>query len=118
VVQAMRRDGQSCPMTGVKFNQSPDDTDFDPILTHVIPNSVHGKVHLICSPLAVRSNTILQPDTLRCIAMLAGTSAIRLIHEHLDGIGNVMNLQSDAHKSFDDLKWGIEAQEDNGTVRA
>jgi hypothetical protein len=31
-------------MTGVKFNNDPDGDDFDPILAHLIPNSVHGKV--------------------------------------------------------------------------
>ena len=28
-----------------------------------------------------------------------------------------MNLQGDALEAYDDLKWGIEAQDDNGTVR-
>jgi hypothetical protein len=48
--------------------------------------------------------------------MLAGSSAIQLIRQHLNGVGNVMNLEYNAHKAFDDLKWGIEAQVDNGMV--
>jgi hypothetical protein len=40
-------------MTGVKFNEVPGGDDYDPILAHVILNSVHGKVsvffkQLIC----------------------------------------------------------------------
>ena len=42
----MRRDGPSCPVTGVLFNQSPTDRNFDPVLAHVIPNSVHGRVSI------------------------------------------------------------------------
>jgi hypothetical protein len=48
--------------------------------------------------------------------MLAGPSAIQLICQHLNGVGNIMNLQSDAHRAFNDLTWGIEAQVDNSMV--
>ena len=65
--------------------------------------------------LAIPSNTT-QQDTLCCIAMFAGPSAVKLIRQHLNGVSNVMNLQLDAHKAFDDSKWGIEAQVDNGVV--
>ena len=37
--------------------------------------------------------------------------------QHLNGVGNVMNLERNAHEAYDKLKWGIEAQDDNGTVR-
>jgi hypothetical protein len=38
------RDGYSCVISGVKFNNAPDGNDFNPIVAQVIPNSVHGKV--------------------------------------------------------------------------
>ena len=66
--------------------------------------------------LAIRNNTIIQPDTLACIAMFAGTSTVQLIRQHLNGVGNVMTLEYNARKTFDDLKWGIEAQVNNGVV--
>jgi len=31
-------------MSGAKFNNAPGGEDYDPILAHVIPNSVHGKI--------------------------------------------------------------------------
>jgi hypothetical protein len=49
--------------------------------------------------------------------MFAENEARDLLIQHLNGIGNVVNLQSDAHAAYDDLKWGIEAQNDNGMVR-
>jgi hypothetical protein len=49
--------------------------------------------------------------------MFAGTGAVRSIAQHLNGIRNVMNLELQAHNAYDNLKWGIEAQDVNGTVR-
>jgi hypothetical protein len=49
--------------------------------------------------------------------MFTGNEARDLVIQHLNGIGNVMNIQWDAHDAYDNLKWGIEAQIDNGTVR-
>ena len=49
--------------------------------------------------------------------MLAVNEALQLIQQHLNGIGNVINLELNAHTAYRDLKWGIEAQDDNGTVR-
>jgi hypothetical protein len=40
-----------------------------------------------------------------------------LVIQRLNGPGNVVNLQRDAHAAYDNLQWGIEAQIDNGTVR-
>jgi len=37
--------------------------------------------------------------------------------QHLNDIGNVMNLETNAHSFYDDLRWGIEAIDDNGEVR-
>jgi len=37
--------------------------------------------------------------------------------QHLNDTGNVMNLQADAHTAYDDLEWGIEAQEDARMVK-
>ena len=56
-------------------------------------------------------------DTLKCIAMFAGIDAIRDIMSHLNGIGNVMNMEHNAHMTYDKLKWGIEAREEGGEVR-
>jgi hypothetical protein len=50
------------------------------------------------------------------IAMFAGAKARDLVLQHLNAPGNVFNLQSDAHTAFDNLKWGIEAQVENGKV--
>ena len=49
--------------------------------------------------------------------MFAGDEARDLVIQHLNGIGNVVNLEWNAHSAYDNLKWGIEAQNDNGTVR-
>ncbi|KAF8558054.1 hypothetical protein OG21DRAFT_1405907 [Imleria badia] len=54
----------------------------------------------------------LNPDTLKCIAMFAGADARDDVVSHLNSIGNVMNMQLDAHDSYDKLKWGIEAKEE------
>jgi hypothetical protein len=60
-VQAFKRNGYSCVLAGVKFNNAPDGDDYNPILAHVIPNSVHGKVgfalftQLICGPISSSS---------------------------------------------------------------
>jgi hypothetical protein len=51
--------------------------------------------------------------------MFAGNEERDLVIRHLtrSGIGNVVNLERNAHAVFDNLKWGIEAQNDNGMVR-
>lgn len=93
----IQRDGNSCLLTGMAF----DSMGIVPILAHVIPNSVHDK-----------------PDTLKCIAMFAGNRVRDLVIRYLNDTGNVMNIQSDAHTSYDNLKWGIEAHSDgNGKVK-
>ena len=58
-----------------------------------------------------------QPDTLKLIAMFAWTATRDHVLQHLNGVGNVMNLEANAHTAFNDLKWGIEAENKNGTVR-
>ncbi|KAF8419964.1 hypothetical protein L210DRAFT_3510620 [Boletus edulis BED1] len=70
-----------------------------PALAHIIPNSVHRK-----------------PDTLKCIAMFAGATATDEVVHHLNNIGNVMNMQHNAHSSYDNLEWGIEAKEEGGEM--
>ncbi|KAF8330341.1 uncharacterized protein EI90DRAFT_3124374 [Cantharellus anzutake] len=92
-----KRDGQSCPLTGVPFDP---EYGVDPILAHVIPNSVHNK-----------------PETIKCIAMLAGTAVCDLVLEQLNGPGNLMLIQSDAHTAYDNIRWGIEARNENGMVK-
>lgn len=46
--------------------------------------------------------------------MLAGTKVRDLVEKHINGIGNITNLQSDASITYDDLWWAIEAKEDEG----
>ena len=58
-----------------------------------------------------------QPDTIKCIAMFAGTAVRDLVTEQLNDLGNVMNIESNAHTSYDDIFWGIEAREENGMVQ-
>ena len=48
--------------------------------------------------------------------MFAGTTTRDLVLSHLNDLGNLMNLQSDAHAAYDDLLWGIEAKVENETV--
>ena len=49
--------------------------------------------------------------------MFAGNEARDLDIQYLNGIGNVVNLERNAHAAYDNLRWGIEAQSDDGTVR-
>lgn len=49
--------------------------------------------------------------------MFAGAAARDDVVNHVNNIGNVMNLQQDAHTSYDKLRWGIEAEEEDGEVR-
>jgi hypothetical protein len=49
--------------------------------------------------------------------MLAGTEVRDLVVQHLNDIGNVMNLQWDVQTAFDNTKWAIQADEDHGKVR-
>ncbi|EDR03339.1 uncharacterized protein LACBIDRAFT_295301 [Laccaria bicolor S238N-H82] len=92
---AFKRDGARCVMTGVTFDELPtEDDNFSPVLTHLIPNSIHGK-----------------PDTLKCLATFAGEEARDLVLKQMNDIGNVANVQSDAYVKYDGLRWGIEAQE-------
>ncbi|KAI9573140.1 hypothetical protein HD554DRAFT_2276719 [Boletus coccyginus] len=96
---SFRRDGNSCLLTGTGF--VPFDNDgILPALAHIIPISVHGK-----------------PETLKCIAMFAGAATRDDIVSHLNNIGNTMNMQQDAHTSYVNLRWGIEAKEEGGEVK-
>jgi hypothetical protein len=51
--------------------------------------------------------------------MFAGPKIRDLVEKNINGIGNIMALQSDASMAYDDLRWAIEAKEDerNGKVR-
>ena len=49
--------------------------------------------------------------------MLAGEATRDVVVSSLNGIGNVMNLEMNAHKRYDALAWGIEATEHDGVVR-
>ncbi|KAF8432745.1 hypothetical protein L210DRAFT_3413118 [Boletus edulis BED1] len=97
---SFRRDGDFCLLTGVEFVHSKKKPGAYPALAHIIPNSIHGK-----------------PDTLKCITMFAGPAARDEVMHHLNNIVNVMNMQHDAHVSYDNLDWGIEAKEEGGEVK-
>ncbi|KAF8330339.1 uncharacterized protein EI90DRAFT_3124372 [Cantharellus anzutake] len=94
-----KRDGQSCPLTGLPFAFDPED-GVKPHLAHIIPYLVHNK-----------------PETIKCIAMLAGTAICDLVLEQLNGPGNLMLIQSDAHAAYGDIRWGIEARNENGMFK-
>ncbi|KAF8577721.1 hypothetical protein K439DRAFT_1621885 [Ramaria rubella] len=103
---AIKRDGKACVFTkgsfklpeGVFSNSTV--SHIDPVLAHIIPNSFHQK-----------------PDTLALISMFAVEETAKVVLEHLNSVGNVMNIQSDAHTTYDQLLWGIEAQERDGKVK-
>ena len=48
--------------------------------------------------------------------MFAGTATRDLVLQHLDDLGNFMNLEVNAHTAYNNLRWGIEAQVENETV--
>ncbi|KAF8133264.1 hypothetical protein EV363DRAFT_50264 [Boletus edulis] len=96
---SFKRDGNFCLLTDQPFRPF-NKRGMLPALAHIIPNSVHGK-----------------PDTLKCIAMFAGAAAVDEVVHHLNNIGNVMNMELNAHASYDNLEWGIEAKEEGGEVK-
>jgi hypothetical protein len=49
--------------------------------------------------------------------MFAGSAARDEVIYNLNSIGNVMNMQQDAHTDYNDLLWGIEVKEEDGQVR-
>ena len=58
----------------------------------------------------------LQPDIMDYIAVFAGPQARDLVQESLNGVGNTLNLELNAHMKYYELHWGIEAQDQNGEV--
>ena len=46
------------------------------------------------------------------MAMFAGAAARDDVVNHVNTIGNVMNMEQNAHTSYDKLRWGIEAEEE------
>ncbi|KAG6379309.1 hypothetical protein JVT61DRAFT_11764 [Boletus reticuloceps] len=96
---SFKRDGNFCLLTDMEFRPFRKFGIF-PALVHIIPNSIHGK-----------------PDTLKCIAMFAGAATVDEVLHHLNNIGNVMNMELNAHASYDNLDWGIEAKEEGGEVK-
>jgi hypothetical protein len=49
--------------------------------------------------------------------MFAGNAARNDVMNYLNNIGNVMNMEQNAHGLYDDLDWGIEAKEEGREVR-
>ena len=48
--------------------------------------------------------------------MFAGTATRDFVLQHMNDLGNLMNLQADAYTAYDNLRWGIEAQVENEKV--
>ena len=48
--------------------------------------------------------------------MLAGSAVRDLVLQQLNSLGNLMNIQSDAHTAYDNLRWGIESRMEGGMV--
>ena len=116
----LRRDGGSCPFTRFPFRVIHDE-GVVPILTHVIPNSVQSK---LSGTILSRVKTCLTFPThlaryhdMHWHLRRQGRRTAELVRTKLNSLGNIMNIQSDAHTSFNDLFWGIEARINNGTVR-
>ena len=49
--------------------------------------------------------------------MLAGAGVRDLVVKHLNSIGNVMNLEMNAHSTYDNIEWAIQANQDHDKVR-
>ena len=49
--------------------------------------------------------------------MLAGVATANDVSRHLNTIGSAMNMEQNAHTAYDNLMWGIEAEEDGGEVQ-
>ncbi|KAG8997026.1 hypothetical protein FRB93_000519 [Tulasnella sp. JGI-2019a] len=83
------RDGKKCPITDKSFE---DNTGYKPILAHVIPNAIYSKT-----------------DTMACINSLAGPDVVQEIVQYLNSPRNAINMEANAHTSYDDMHWAIEA---------
>ena len=51
------------------------------------------------------------------IEVFAGPKARDLVQQSLNGAGNALNLELNAHMKYYEFHWGIEAQDHNGEVR-
>jgi hypothetical protein len=50
--------------------------------------------------------------------MYVGRARVRdLVVGHLNGSGDVVNLEMNAHAKYDKIEWAIQANEDHGKVR-
>ncbi|KAI9571790.1 hypothetical protein HD554DRAFT_2312089 [Boletus coccyginus] len=108
-----RRDGYRCPLTGYSF-KSPG-RRVNPRCAHILPFSFHDKVcrgqMLWCSPFS----KICQPVTLRTLEAFTGHAiTANVVCEKINHPSNAFNAQNDAHESFDQLTWGIEALQQPG----
>ncbi|KAF8071555.1 hypothetical protein FPV67DRAFT_1667049 [Lyophyllum atratum] len=88
-LSALKRDGTSCPLTKMAFFGM---EGVDPILMHVIPDSVRSK-----------------PDTLKYIAVLGGRVARDKVLEFANTIDNVWAMEANVAAAHRLCKWGIEA---------
>ncbi|KAJ3560367.1 hypothetical protein NP233_g10882 [Leucocoprinus birnbaumii] len=84
------RDGFLCPFTGYSF-KAPG--------RHVVPRASH------ILPFSFGDKDL----TLRSLEIFTGRLLAREVHSMINHPSNAFNAQSDAHESYDNLAWGIEA---------
>ncbi|PBK61202.1 hypothetical protein ARMSODRAFT_1008925 [Armillaria solidipes] len=96
------RDGGHCPLTRLTFKGFSIPYYSKAALCHIIPNC-------IASP--------NKPDPFRMISLFAGTDVAESVRAELNSLGNVVNLDTGISVVFDDLMFGIEAEEENTEVQ-
>ncbi|KAJ3569579.1 hypothetical protein NP233_g4960 [Leucocoprinus birnbaumii] len=90
----LRRDGFICPFTGNPFKPP---RRVVPRASHILPFSFGDK-----------------PLTLRALEIFTGRLLADQVHNMINHPCNAFNAESNAHESYDNLAWGIEAvNEDN-----
>ncbi|EDR09967.1 uncharacterized protein LACBIDRAFT_325878 [Laccaria bicolor S238N-H82] len=125
-----RESGSSSPQSGIDFV----DEKTDELLRQVCQEGKFGKrkqaalkaLAWFCVIQSCRSSddVLVQvfrrdgdPDIMDYIALFAGPKARDLVQESLNGVGNALNLELNAHMTYCELHWGIEAQDHNGEVK-
>src|SRR5258708_8618205 len=53
---------------------------------------------------------------MKCIALFGGQAVRDLVLQQLNDLGNLMLIESNAHTAYDEIRWGIEACNENGKV--
>jgi len=97
------RDGFRCPLTRLPFlraDEECEDYAIESRCSHILPFSIHGNS---------RIQTLIEAYTGKKITA-------RLIQDLINDPQNALNLQQDAHSSFDSFSWGIEAELQENTT--